>query len=290
LIFVIALAALLGGAGCVAKPTEDPDHDAILKGVITTLHAAGSATADFDVAISGHETQESARWVGTSQLRFGERTDRGTTARLTVRPPGFPRASDIPRPVSVEVVAIGPLRYHRSDAVASPDGRSWARFEAGQFRTYSGALTLIRLADPDLGLLDPETYLAVAGGSAESAGVVAALDSRDDTIDGVPVRSYSLFCVLAVDPCPSPATLVSGARNPFRGENRIEATFWIDDQGRPRRVKGAAVLAVAGSIPTLNYRIDFTIDIGKFGEPVTIVEPDPASVAPGITRGLSGVP
>jgi hypothetical protein len=261
-VLCLSLLALLAGGGCQGR--ESPE--AALTGAAATLRAAGSATVTFQVALVNTTGRDRVLWKGTTRARYGDKPASATDfSDFTVKTSGTER-------IDLRTITVGDVRYHNTRELVTPEGKPWVRFESGHWISYG-----TKVADPDLGLIDPLAYLSVLETIPRGTAILAETD-QTETIDGVPTRAYKVSCALGSRDCPE--SDLGDARRIFSGNNAIHITYWLDDQGRTRRIKGAADLD-AGTSAVGNlviYRLDVTIDIRELGRPVEVAEPPPAEV------------
>jgi hypothetical protein len=252
----LAVAGALTTGGCDSAP----DPVAALTGAHAALRQAGTATIHFNVLLTNTLRREEIRWQGTTQARYSDPTVSATefsTFTVTTRET---------KTLTLSEVTVGPVRYHRSPSLITPEGKPWVQLEAGHHLAYSG-----QAADPDFGLIDPEAYLKVLETMNEGAAILAKTD-KQDTIDGVKVRGYNVSCAFETKTCPQDLGQI---RTYFEGENQITTMmFWLDDNGRPRRIAGTVELSTKGGTDyTVIYKAMVSIDITGLGGPVTATEP-----------------
>jgi hypothetical protein len=267
LVLCLSVLVLLAGGGCQGR--ESPEAaQAALTGAAAKLRAAGSATVRFEVVLRNTSGPDSVRWRGTTRFRYGDKPASATE---------FTDFSLRSTKVELRTITVGPVRYHRTPRLRTPPGKPWVRIDPGESVAYGP-----RVADPDLGLIDPLAYLGVLENIPRSTALLARTE-RTQTIDGRPARAFSVSCGLGSEDCP--ASDLGQARRVFSGDNAISMTFWLDDENRPRLLEGAADLDTGSSAlgGRAFYRATVRIEIADLGGPVAIAEPAPDEVTTEIT-------
>jgi hypothetical protein len=262
----VSVLALFAG-GCQGRESPDAAHSA-LSGAGAALRAAGSATVRFEVMLRNTSGPDWVRWRGTTQARYGDKPAAATE---------FTDFSLRTAKVDLQTITVGSIRYHKTPRLRTPPGKPWVRLDLSRSLAYGP-----RVADPDLGLIDPMAYLGVLENIPRSTAILARTD-RTQTIDGVQTRAYLVACGLGSDGCP--ASDLGQARRIFSGENAISVTFWLDDEHRPRLLEGSADLDTGSSAlgGRAYYRATIRIGIADLGRPVDIAEPAPAEVTTEVT-------
>jgi hypothetical protein len=255
-----ATLALLAGGACQGRESPEAARSA-LTGAGAALRAAGSATVRFEVMLRNTSGSDHVRWRGTTRARYGDKPASATE---------FTDFSLRSGQVDLETVTVGPIRYHKTPRLRTPPGKPWVRLDASRSLAYGP-----RVADPDLGLIDPLAYLGVLDSIPRSTAILARTD-RTQTIDGTETRAYLVACGLGSEACP--ASDLGQARRVFSGENAITVTFWLDDEHRPRLVEGSADLDTGSSAlgGRAYYRATLKLEIADLGRPVDIAEPAPS--------------
>jgi hypothetical protein len=261
----VSVLALLAGGGCEVRSPARVAHDT-LTGAAAALRAAGSATVRFHVVLYSTVGRDRVTWRGTTLARYGDKPASATEfTEFAVKTSGT-------RNVKLRTITVGDVRYHDTDELVRPEGKSWVRLESGNSVSYG-----TRVADPDLGLIDPLAYLGVLESVSIGTASIARTDETE-TIDGAEARAYRVVCSLGSDGCPE--SDLGNARRIFSGDNQISIRFWLDDQGRTRRVVGGADLdAGTSQVGTrMIYRLQVNIDVVDLGKPVESAEPPSSEV------------
>jgi hypothetical protein len=262
----VSVLALFAG-GCQGRESPEAAQSA-LTGAGAALRAAGSATVRFEVMLRNTSGSDWVRWRGTTRARYGDKPASATE---------FTDFSLRSGKVDLQTVTVGSIRYHRTPRLRTPPGKPWVRLDPGRSLAYGP-----RVADPDLGLIDPLAYLGVLEGIPRSTAILARTD-RTQTIDGAQTRAYLVGCGLGSEGCPG--SDLGQARRVFSGENAITVTFWLDDEHRPRLLEGSADLDTGSSAlgGRAYYRATVRIEIADLGRAVDIAEPAPAEVTTQVT-------
>lgn len=279
-IAVATASALLPLAGC-GLSADDPNAErhAAVTGVRQAVHDTGSVTVDFEVSLGPLNSRDGAHWEGTVRQRYGDRpASEIEYASFSVRGAADPTAPGALRVIDLHEIALGTVRresvrYHRSETLQAPADRPWVRLEPGEHLAYGPAI-----ADPDLGVVDPEWYLALLASVDAATAYLSATDRREE-IDGVTTDVYRISCALASEGCPYPDH-DDPLRRMFPDYNPVTVTVWVDGEGRPRRLAADLEFHVEGSGGPLGgsgyaYRAQATMSFRDFGEPVDIPPPPP---------------
>lgn len=273
--------ALLPLAGC-GLPTDDPyeERHATVTGVRQAVHGAGSVTVEFDVSLGPLHSRNGAHWEGTARLRYGDQpASEIEYSSFSVRDPADPTALGALRLIDLHEITEGTLRlesvrYHRSEVLEAPADRPWVRLDPGHHLEYGPSI-----ANPDLGVVDPEWYLALLA-SVDAATAYLSATDRQEEIDGVTTDVYRISCTLASTGCPYPDGDDPLLRM-FPDYNPVNLTVWVDGDGRPRRLEADLEFHVESSGGPLGgsgyaYSAEATMSFRGYGEPVDISPPPPA--------------
>ena len=298
---VLALALLpLSGCGLFRDPRAEA-HERVT-GVRQAVHAAGSVTVDFDVEIGPRDYRRKAYWEGTTQLQYGDRPASQTEFSLAAveQPsrgqPGGSHHFQIQKIISEGLPRAESVRYYLSEDWDTPEGRPWVRIEPGVMLEYGSSLgdpddveagepwAMVETPDvgigfwrtyvnPDLGLLDPEWYLALFA----SIGWIAIDDpdrARQEEIDGVTTDVYSIEClfgdwdVFDGAQCPFP-TDDDPLLTLFPGDKQFNIDVWLTDDNRPRRLVATFTFLTSDGFYTATAEMTFR----DYGAPVDITPP-----------------
>jgi hypothetical protein len=286
---ILLLLTTMGLAACGAPwSNEDPikaAHRAVA-GAGPALHRAGTATVRFDVSLSSQTGYSSADWQGQSRHVYGARpaaaTDfdlfRVVTPNPSLRP--FTSATNTAH-LDLREIAVGDVRYHRSGFLRVPADRPWVSVPANASLLYGS-----EIADPDLGLLDPDLYLRVTGALTDVAAYTGDTGRRE-TVGGAATRYYNLTCDLAHSD-PAVSTLGDRLARLFPRTPSVRIELWLDDRGRPRKIAATGdLLPASGADPaaglpsaTAAYYLKATLTLSDLGRPVTVDPPPAAQVTP----------
>lgn len=272
-----ATLTLLSLSGCgLPLPFGDPaaDAHATVTGVRQAVHRAGSVTVDFDVTFGPQYSRDGVHWEGTTRLRYGDHpasetefTSFSIRGMAGLSEPGEFQLIDLHEIVE-GTVRQESVRYHRSEELATPQDRPWARLDPGQILQYGPDI-----ANPDLGVVDPEWYLALLASVNETAARGAVTDDREE-IDGVTTDRYRLSCELADWECPYPQE-----GDPllalFPDYRWVNLGFWLDGDGLPRRLEAEFILHTTSAFDgsTVAYTAEVEMTFRDFGAPAEITPP-----------------
>jgi hypothetical protein len=267
---VVALSVFaLAVSGCgIGRPNSmDAARDAV-RGAGPALRKAGSATVRFEVALANAAGSETVRWVGTTKSRYGERPAADTEFTvMTVRRSAGIGTSAETIDVDLRTITVGDVRYHRTPSLVTQPGRPWVRLVPQQWVSYG-----TRVADPDLGVIDPETYLRVLEEVSPAEAMLSDTE-REEKVDGAHTRVYHIGCTLSTDACPTSSLGRVGRL--FSGTHTVRLTIWVDRDGRPRRIEAGADLDTGRTAQGAKvfYALRAVLSVGDFGKPVEIAEP-----------------
>jgi hypothetical protein len=281
---VVMVAVVATALGC---SRQDPLEEAYaeryhaMTGMEAALRAAGSATVEFDVTLRSWLGSEAVRWQGTTQIQYGEPPVSQTQFDAFEMTVPEPTLEDFYHTATERYdlieVSTGGTRYHRSTSLGLPADRPWLQLDPGESYEYGthGAL----IADPDLGLVDLAFYTGLAAGVNEQHAFTAG-NQEEETIDGVHTRKYLLNCFPWPDSdyCSYPGS-AQRLLDVFPGTNSFLIAYWLDDQGRPRRIELSDIrLDTATPLPdgggaTITYQARGEMTITGFAEPVNVSMP-----------------
>lgn len=273
--FVAALVLPLAGCGTLPFGSDPyAEAHATVTGVREAVHEAGSVTVDFRVRFKPEHSRDGVHWQGTTRLRYGDQPGSETEfTSFSVREPGGAmRIVDLH-----EIAEGGPLRreavryHHAPESYDAPADRPWVRLEPGLGLEYGPGI-----ANPDLGVVDPEWYLALLASAAKYTARSAVTDEQEE-IDGVTTDVYRLSCQLTSPECAYPDEDDPLLRM-FPDYHQINVRFWLDDAGRPRRLEAESRLQVTSTSTTLGqvtsvYTAEATMTFRGYGEPVDVSPP-----------------
>jgi hypothetical protein len=288
-LLVLLLLATLALAACGAPwAAEDPIEAAhrAVAGAGPALHRAGTATVRFDVSLGSRTGYSSADWQGRSRHVFGARpaadTDLDLFRVVTPNPsprPFTPAATE--SHLDLREITAGGVRYHRSAFLHTPADRPWVSVPANASLLYGSDI-----ADPDLGVLDPDLYLRVTGALSATAAFTGDTGKRE-TVGGVATRRYNLTCNLARGD-PAVSTLGDRLARLFPQTAYVRIELWLDDRGRPLKIAASGDLvpaagagaAGATAASAVDYHLQATLTLTDLGRPLTVDPPPPAQVTP----------
>lgn len=272
-------ALLAFASGCGEEPSEIAHKE--VTGAAAALRAAGTAAVRFDMALVNLEGDgDEASWKGTSRVRYGDQPAAeteftsfdSTVFDIPTSGPNVGLATTQTHQIDLREITVGETRYHRSSKLSTPRGKPWVKLTKGQYALYGTTM-----ANPDSGALDPQTYLDLLAGLDTAATAGTMTDDRE-TVDGVQTRRYQLVCTLGEGPCAS-ASLGVKLQDLFPGAgNTFELQFWLDDEGRPRKLDVEAHLERRSTSKAALYQLRGTLSLSEFGRPVAVAEPPDAEV------------
>jgi hypothetical protein len=280
---LVAVTMVATALGCSRQdPLEElyAERYQMMTGMDAALREAGSATMEFDVRLRSWLGFEAVHWRGTTQIQYGAppvSQAQFEAFEMTVPAPTLENFSETATErYDLIEVSTGGSRYHRSTSLGLPADRPWLRLDPGESYKYGDQGALI--ADPDLGLVDLAFYTGMAAGVNESHAFSAAT-GEEATIDGVHTSMYLLNCFPepGSDFCSYPDS-AQPLLDLFPGANNFLIAYWLDDQGRPRRIEITDIRLDTGTPRpegggTITYQARGEVNITGFGEPVDVSVP-----------------
>jgi hypothetical protein len=251
------LAVLVGGlaTGCAAG--QPPDNRASAAQAVHALQSAGTATLKLDIKLP--DGPNGVELAGAQRRRYTPPA--GSDTEFTVSAIGNPGRGT----TDAEVITAGNTVYRKG--FSPRPGKAWEKVaDPGTPAPTRGA------PDPTgstAALFDPVTYLELASGQGDVS------DAGTEVVDGISTHAYRVACVFTPEPGP-----VCHLRDlgpiadalPANGTLFIE--YWLDADSRPRKLTVSGVLDDQHGQPPV--RIDITMTLGAFGDPVDITPPPPA--------------
>jgi hypothetical protein len=259
----VTLAVLAVTACSAPDPLEEAQEQ--VNGAGAALRQAGSATIQFDVTITADPGTAWVAWEGTTRARYGDpvATDTEFTSVKVVRPSVGGSSSDL---VSLREVVIGDTRYHYSEDLTTVRGKPWVKLAEGESLQYG-----LDVADPDLGLTDAQLWLGMLE-RVDAAAAVTAQTKREENIDGVQTRMYNLTCNLGEE-CTN-NDLPARFNQLFPGDKPMRIAFWLDDEGRPRKLELDGFLGnTVDGTTQRGYNLRGVMTFTGFGEQVEVTQP-----------------
>lgn len=270
----LVVATLILPAGACGNGTDSAQK--ALTGAAGALRKAKSATIHFDVELTSPLSTELASWAGTRKVKYGKPDVAETefsTASVEVpvlQPrPGQPLSESYD--LDLREISVGPVRYQQSKKLRLDAGKAWVRSEEGRYVEYG-----VKMANPDLVVLDPEQYLALVDGWSEGLAYLADT-KKTETLDGVQTRVYTIECTFGSSGSCDYTKLPPLLTSTFSGTgNTLNMKLWLDGDGRPRKLVVDADLDAGPNAATGQesiHKLRSTMTLTDFGKPVEVTEP-----------------
>jgi hypothetical protein len=277
---LVVLTVLLSAGAC-GNGTDSARKS--LTGAAGALRKAKTATIHFDVELLSPLSTEIAIWAGTRQVKYGKPDVSATdfsaaNVQVPVRQPrpGQPLSEDYD--LDLREISVGPVRYQQSTRLRLDAGRSWVRSEEGQYVEYG-----VKMANPDLVVLNPEQYLALVEGWSEGLAYLADT-KKTETLDGVRARVYTVECTFGASGSCDYTKLPPLLTSTFSGPgSTLNMKLWLDDDDRPRKLVVRANLDAGPNAATGQesiHELRTTMTLSDFGKPVEVTEPPADQTTP----------
>jgi hypothetical protein len=255
-------------------------NNAALQAVLTaasTTEDAGSARFEGDISFSAPEDAGAPELSGFSLRIDGAMTLDGKQARMTMSFEGLPETPGAAGLGEMEVIIDGEDVYMKSPLIsqALPGSKPWLRLDISQMVSSGFQFSQ---SDPTQTL----QYLRGVSDDVEEVG--------RQKIRGVRTTQYQATVDLqkAAEELPEDARAQFEASLETLGTSELPTSFWIDDQGRLRRMFSEVDLSGDERIPD-GTKMTISYDLFDFGVDVD-VEPPPANQVSDAPSGLFAPP
>jgi hypothetical protein len=272
--FVCVASGALGVAACTsgatvgtpsaARPPAGSPHDVLVAAATATgsgtVHAELTATVNGSPSF-GSDSGQSQVNTTVSMVGDFDLADRDASMSITIPPIDGSQAT------AAQLRLIGQTAYVQAPGLASvTGGKPWISLDAKSFQRALGSDT----SNPFSGVVsgDPTKILALLA----EAGVPVT-EVGPSSVDGVPTTEYQATVDLAGAAGASAGSALGSQIAHSLGLGSIPVSVWIDDQGRVRKL--------TTDFSVLGVHLDVSMNLSRFGEPVTVSPPPADQVADG---------